>query len=348
MFENMLKQKGFWAENGNVSDIVISTRIRLARNISGYVFPDKMSQTDIMKLKDDFKNYVSVSDFKDDIVYHDISEIADKDRRFLRERNIITNEIESSSDCAFILDKNSSFSILINEDDHIHIQKISSGFNLHDTYREINKIDDDINRHFSYSFSSQTGYASAYLKNCGTGMSVSVLMHLPMITILKTADEIMKNADENGFELKPVSNDNTKNFGSIYILKNKYSIGKTEIELIDQMDNLVLMISDLENETRDEYIYDSKFIMEDRVFRSFGILKYARSMSYSEALELLSNLRTGVILSFFKNLSIEQINDLMVKIQFAHLEKIGNTNFVTQSECDEFRAGFIRGELPDI
>ncbi len=348
MFENMLKQKGFWAETGKVSDIVISTRIRLARNIFGYVFPQKMDMHDVIKLKTEIKNYIDVSKYKKEISYHEIADVADIDRRFLRERNIITSEIETSSAAAFIIEKKSRFSILVNDEDHLHIQKISAGFNLHDTYREINEIDDDINKYLSYSFLTQTGYLTSSLKNCGTGMSVSVLMHLPMITIMKNADEIIKNADENGFVLKPVSNDNTKNFGSIYILKNKYSIGRTEIELIDQIDNLVLMIADLENVTRDEYMYDSKFIMEDKVYRSYGILKYARSVAYSEALELLSNLRTGIILSLFKNISLEKINDLMVKIQFAHLEKIADANFSIPCECDEYRAEYIRKELPEI
>lgn len=348
LFDNILKKKSFWNSTGNKSDIVLSSRLRLARNLPGLPFPNYMDTAHsesvfntAKDISDELKKEFPNSFFR-------IKDIPDNDRRFLRERNLITSEMENSISSALLLDENTNFSILINEKDHFRIQIIKSGLDLFNAYREIDKIDNKINKIIPYSYSEKFGFLTSDLCSTGTGLKASVLLHLPMISIMKSQNEVEKMAQEMDCNFKAVTGDYSKNYGAMYIISNKTSIGKSEIDIIEQIDDLTDMVIDLEYEIRDDYMFDSAFLMRDRVWRSYGLIKYSNSLNYPEALEYLSNLRIGIILSVIKEIHVEEINDIMVKIQHSHLEKIRKEPFVSPFECDEFRAKYIRSMIPDI
>lgn len=348
MFENILQQKGFWEAKGKKNDTVLSSRIRLARNTTDLPFPENM---ELSECKDIFQiastiNEKLVSSYETS--FYKISDINDSDRRFLRERNIITDEVENSSSSAVIISSDCHLSIMINGKDHFRIQFFESGLDLFSAYKKINIIDDLINEEVPYAFSDKFGYLTSDLNSTGTGLKASVLLHLPMIKIMKSEPEVKTMAEEMFCSFKAVTGNISKNFSSMYIISNKTSIGKSETDIIEQVDDLCEMISDLENEIRDDYMYDSGFLMKDRVWRSYGLLKYSKNLNYPESLEYLSNLRIGIILSIIRKIDLDSINDLMVKIQYAHLEKIKGEPFVSPFECDEYRAFFIKKNLPDL
>jgi protein arginine kinase len=161
------------------------------------------------------------------------------------------------------------------------------------------------------------------------------------LTLTKGLPEVLKMIEEIGGIMIPVAEE-TKNFGSLYIVSNKKALGVSEIDIVEKMDEIVTTVVEMETEARDDYVSMRKTQLEDRIWRSFGLLKYAKTMSYAESIEYLSNVRLGVILSIIKNISLMQVNDVMVRIQSAHLQKYVGHEFLTPIECDNCRAEFLK------
>lgn len=345
MFKEMLSSSGFWTYSGTFCDVVISSRLRLVRNHSEFSFPTKLHEFEKKQIKNIAKDFTSKSIYSENLNYIDLEEISDLDRRFLRERNYITSEIENKRSGLLIKEKNDAFSIIVNENDHFKVQVIRPGLELKDTYTYINKIDDELNKFVPYAYSTKYGYLTSTTNNVGTGLKVSTLLHLPILTIMKNIYEINNDLKNKNININPVTGNENKNFGSLYIIANDSSIGKSEDEIVDNINNSISSIIELEYSHRDNYLYEYARQLEDKIWRSYGILKYSRSMSYSEALKHLSNIRLGVVLSIIKNNNLFEINDLMVKVQSAHLQKISKLEKFSMALCDEYRASYLRTKL---
>ncbi len=345
MFENMIENQGFWSQTGPYSDVVLSTRVRIARNMPGFLFPNKMDRRSVELIHSIGKRFVEDSELSSDLSFIDLHVLDDNDKRFLRERNLITYEMEKSKDSAIVLEGDEQFSILINEEDHFRIQVIKPGFQIMDAYRLADRVDDDLNRFASYAYSDDLGYLTACPSNVGTGLRVSSMVHLPMLTLLNRIPETGKLIRDMGFVLRGTSGDDYKTVGCMYLISNRISLGISEIDIIEELDVVTSKVVELESELRDSYVSEQGNHLDDRVWRSYGILQYSRKMHFLEAMEHLSHVRLGIILSVVKNISLFKINDLMVNIQQSHLQKIANKVFDDTTECDIFRAEYLRKQL---
>jgi protein arginine kinase len=345
MFENLLNNSSFWSPGEMYSDIVMSTRLRLLRNQADIPFGAEQTEVERQKVDENLELFCHSSSYKDDLTLYRMSDISDIDRRFLRERNIISGATENNLSSLLLFDDKSRFNIAVGSDDHYHMQVLRSGFSVYDGYSDIVALDNEFNKYVSYAFSSKFGYLTSNLDNSGTGLKVSVLMHLPVLTIMGTILEVKKMAGEIGGHFTAVTGDKNKNYGSLFLLSSKGGTGMSEVDIVELVDDLVKMIVDLEVETRDDYVSDFSSKLEDMVWRSYGILKYARSISYVEALEYLSTVRLGVILAILKDVKLLDINDLLVKSQPGHLLKISGETLNLPEEYDAYRAEFIRQNL---
>ncbi|MCL2026147.1 MAG: hypothetical protein FWG92_05005 [Leptospirales bacterium] len=329
----------FWTNAGHCDDLVLSTRVRLARNVMGFLFPHKGSAAEAAYIISLFEKFaVSINGGNGNFVR--LKGLDKNTKRMLRESNIITLETEISDKSAVFFDDD--YSILVNEEDHIRIQVVYPGLQLKEAFEKADKIDDELNAFIPYSFSTDYGYLTACPTNLGTGMKVSAMLHLPALGIKKSVQSISTRIQNDGAAISGTIIKNGSSMGNIYQVFNKVSLGLSEIDIIELMDGIISEIVHAEDEARDELFANSRSEIEDMVWRSYAIVSSARRMSYYEAMEHLLNIRFGIILAFIKEISLALVNNLMINIQPAHLSQIFDRSFSDNSEIDEVRAYFLR------
>ncbi len=338
-------RKSFWKQKGPRNDIVLSTRIRLGRNIGFIPFVESMNESDFDTIKGITKCFISQTQTGENTSCFNINELDLHEKRLLLEKNIITSEMENSDKSLVLINNVDDFTILVNDSDHFRIQVIRPGFQLYDTYKDADTIDDALNRVVKYAFSENYGYLTSDPANLGTGLKVSVILHLPVLTTQKRIGESIHYIRDNGFQISGTLGNTGRVTGGLYLVNNRKYLGMSEIDLIETADDIINRIIKLEDDARDEFFTVSRNELEDSVWRSLGILLYARRLNYVEAVEHLSRIRLGVVMSIIKNYNIDTINDLMVKIQWAHLQEHFGLRFKSIIDSDDYRAVFLRNEL---
>ena len=342
MFEEVLQQSGFWTSTGPFSHIVLSSRLRLARNMQSVPFPGRMAADESFPVRGAIERFTRESAFRGRVSIIDMKDIDANEKRFLRERNIITYEMEMADNSMVALDHVDDFSILVNEEDHFRIQVIRPGLQLMETYKTADRVDTELNRFVPYAFSDDLGYLTACTSNLGTALRVSVLLHLPVITVKNGVQELIPEDKKGAVEIKGTIGKSSKTLGALYQLSNRISLGPSEVDIIESVDEVVGRILENEDNRRDEFFSESRTELEDMVWRSYGTLRYSRRVSYIEAMDHCSNVRLGIVLAIIKNIDVKSINDIMVNIQWAHLQRHYSLLFKSTGECDEYRADYIR------
>jgi len=345
VFEEVLQQSGFWTSTGPLSHIVLSSRVRLARNMKSVPFPNRMVGDESFPVRDALRRFARESAFRDNVTVIDLQSIESGEKRFLRERNLITYEIEVSENSMVAVDTIDDFAILVNEEDHFRIQVIRPGLQLMESYRAADRVDTELNRFVPYAFSEELGFLTACTSNLGTGLRVSVMLHLPVITIKNRMGDLVPEDKKSAVEIKGTIGPSSKTLGGLYQLSNRVSLGLSEVDIIETVDEVLGRIVETEDSLRDELFSLSRLEMEDRIWRSMGILLHARRLTYIESMDHISNLRLGIIMAVLKNMDVRAVNDLMVNIQWAHLQRHYSLLFKSTNECDEYRADYIRKTL---
>jgi len=338
--EELLKQ-GFWSAKGPYNDTVISSRIRLARNIPSVPFPDNMNGDEPDIIIGIARSFQGNSSFSGSTLVI-LDSLSVDEKRLLREMNLITDEMEKSLNSAVIINETENFSILVNEEDHFRIQVIRPGLQLSAAYETADKVDEELNHQAPYAFSSATGYLAACPSNVGTALKASVLLHLPVLTMMKRMPEIADSIRKERVELRGTGGSGSKTMGCIYQVSNRISLGLSEVDIIETLDGLVSKIIDMEDDARDEYIRLHRAEAEDKIFRSLGAVKFARRISYAESMEHLSNIRLGLILGLVRAVDLPFIQTIMVNIQQAHLQNIYHRRFENIIETEEYRGEYLR------
>jgi len=331
----------YWEEIGPFNDIVLSSRIRLARNVPEIYFPHRISFEDNKKLREVVDLFLRESKFSDSLHLIENNLLSYDEKKFLRESNILTENIENDPFATIIIEKNNSFSIIVNDDDHFHIQVVKSGKRILECYKLADEIDNELNKFTPYAFSSKLGYLSSNPLNVGTGLKMSVFLHLPSLTFKKRVGVIISRMKNIGLNFNSTLGERNKVLGSIYHLSSKNITGFSENDFIDFFLSVVTKLVEYEDSTRDEIFSSSRSLLEDSIFRSLGILKYSKKINYSETMEHLSNIRLGIILSIVKGISLKDLDSLMVITQLFHLQDIRGESFKNSFECEEYRAYFL-------
>ncbi|MDR0390762.1 MAG: protein arginine kinase [Planctomycetaceae bacterium] len=349
MIDEMLSQLSQWLRgDGLESEIVISCRIRLARNLSGYPFIVRATESDRRGTRDIVRRVAEDVFGKDGFYFVDVDVLSPLDRMYLLERQLISRElIESTGTRAALIDKNESFCIMINEEDHLRIHATTSGFEPIKVWELLSDIDDKLAASLPYSFHSKLGYLSACPTNVGTGMRVSAMLHLPALTVTKETDKVFRSLHKVNLTIRGLYGENSQPVGDLYQISNQITLGKTESELIATLRNFVPQILNFERQSREFLLHEQREILLDRCLRAVGLLKTARTIGSVETLHHLSSLRLGINMGLIENISINDINHLFLNTQPAHLQKIlGKT--LPQNERDVARADYIRSNLGTI
>lgn len=328
-------------------DVVISTRVRVARNISKYRFPSYMTVEESDALTNDILNGMKDA-LDDNYRFIRIRDIPPREQMMYIEDHLISpNMVQRKEKSSFLIRNDEKATVMINEEDHIRIQTLFPGFNLSDAWKLCSDIDDKLGEQVNYAFDDRWGYLTACPTNVGTGLRASVMLHLPCITMSKTINSLIEGLREIGLTVRGLYGEGSETLGSLYQISNQITLGESEEDIIDKLNKVVYQIIKRERKTR-EYLTQNKDIeLKNRVYRSYGILSYARIMTSKEAMEHLSNLRLGWEMGLFSNDNIQNIFNLMIEIQPANIQR-GFDKDMNDEDRDIARAKIIRDFINNL
>lgn len=304
--------------------IVISSRIRLARNIKDELFPSLLDEVSSKRIIDMVKDSIleSNSYISKDFKFINLDKMKSYEKESLVEKHLISKELlESSSPCALI-NNDETVSIMINEEDHIRLQVINEGFSIDKCFDIANKLDDLIEEKITYEFDSKLGYITSCVTNLGCAMRASVMLHLPYLTKAKKITTLSKVLSKHGMTLRGLYGEGSGGFGNIYQVSNEVSLGISEKNIIDNLKIVVEKIIDSELVERNTFKNKGKEEFEDYIFRSLGILRYVKVITSIEALNLLSNVRCGVEMGIIDSIKLNKIQYASEIVQSGNIQRI--------------------------
>lgn len=339
-------EPGTWLSGeGPESDIVISSRIRLARNVTGFPFVNKMED----QAKKDFVSYflqrISPIIKAYNLQWIDITELSGVDLKLLLERHLISKEIiQGKGSRGLLVNSAESISVMINEEDHLRIQYLASGLQLNKVWQDIDSVDDKIDAAVPYSFSPELGYLTSCPTNIGTGIRISVMLHLPGLSITNQIKKVFQAVSKIGLTVRGLFGEGTEGVGDFFQISNQVTLGISEMDIISKVGGVIPKIISYERLARERLLQESRVLFEDRIWRAYGILKYTHSLCSEESLTLLSLLRLGINIQILKDITIQTINKLFLMCQPSHLQKKENRE-MESSERDIVRAAYLRKTL---
>ena len=344
--DNMAEKSGEWLKGeGPESDIVVSSRIRLARNLTDYPFISKATDLDRAEIEKTLRKSVTDVSKINTLSYLDVNELDGIDRQFLVERQLISREhAESEGARGVAIDTGERTSLMINEEDHLRIQVMRSGFDLTAAWERINEIDNRLEEQTAYAFHSRLGYLTACPTNVGTGMRVSVMLHLPALVITRQIEKVFRSLHKISLAVRGLYGEGSQAMGDFYQISNQITLGKSEEELVTQVGDVVPVLIDYERRAREFLQKESHENLHDKVSRAYGILSTAQTISSEETMHLLSSIRMGVELGLLPELGMGQVNELFIQTQPAHLQKISGGELST-ADRNVARATFLRRHL---
>jgi len=293
--EGMEGRCGEWLRgSGPESDIVMSSRIRLARNLADYPFIRRCTDIDRANIESTVRERLTkVPDCQ--LTFINVADLESLDRQFLVERQLISREHANSDGArAVAIDKEEGMSLMVNEEDHLRIQVMKSGLDLDGAWEHINKIDDLIESCLTYAFNPNLGYLTACPTNVGTGMRVSVMVHLPALVITEQIEKVFRSLQKINLVVRGLYGEGTQAMGDFYQVSNQITLGKTEEELVEQVGGIIPVVIDYERKARDFLINEKQNDLFDQVSRAYGTLQNAQQISSEETMFLLSRVRMGI------------------------------------------------------
>lgn len=331
--------------SGANSDIVISTRVRLARNVEGYAFTGRAREGErlrvLAQVRDAIGRIPALSNRTGSSMTIRVDELGSSDRALLYERHLISKDLKGPGAALHIA---GSASVMVNEEDHLRLQAMQSGFSIPQVFEQISDIDRDLGQQLPYAFHPEFGFVTACPTNVGTGLRASVLIHLPGLVLTKEIGKVLNGLQQMGLTYRGLYGEGSEVVGNFFQISNQTTLGRSENDLIDHLAGVVRLLIEKEEEARKVLVRDAGYILEDKLWRAYGTLRYARSLSFEEAMNLLSGVRLAVGLKLIDNLSVYTLNKLLVFSQPAHLAYVEGKK-LDEDETSIARARFVRKTL---
>ncbi len=322
--------------------MIVSSRVRLARNIRGIPFPFKMSPFEAATVTD--KVYNALKSTGDYTLYR-LSELSDIECLSLKERYLISNDlIKNRSIGSVILNPGETVAVMVNEEDHIRAQCVISGFDLNTAYKEIKKVDDALNSSLDLAYDNEFGYITSCPTNLGTGLRASALCFLPCLSTLNNLEQVVKSFAHINAEIRGVYGEGTKAAGYLYQVSNKTTLGVSEEELVEDVRAMVLELAEKEVKARERVLNMCDPDVIDNIMRSYGILTNAYKLTTEEFMSLSADVRMGACLGYTSDIDEEVLNTLLLDVQPATLIIKGGKNY-TAEERDIARAALVKRML---
>lgn len=334
-------------KDGPDSDIVLSSRIRLARNFSDVPFPifaEKEALKDILHFFQKEYEHQSFGEYHN-FEFFPINDLSPTERRVLVEKHLISPLLAKHAETsATLISGNEQVSLMLNEEDHIRMQLYFPGFQLNKALEKAFEFDDWIEKKVNYAFDEKKGYLTSCPTNVGTGMRASVMMHLPALTMTKQINRIIPAINQLGLVVRGIYGEGSEAVGNLVQISNQITLGKSEQDIVNDLESLVSQLIEHERRARQYVMKQSAIKLEDRVYRSYGVLKYSRIIESKEAAKCLSDVRLGIDLGLIENVSQHILTELMVLSQPGFLQQYAKKT-LTATERDVLRASLIRERI---
>lgn len=340
---------GWLDASGEDSNIVISTRIRLARNLEGYAFAGRARDGERLRVLSQVREAMGdIPSLRGGALVR-VDELPEEDRLLLHERHLVSRELAGldpqrpvRSGAAVYL--TSGTSVMVNEEDHLRLQSLQSGFQIANAFGSLEQLDTELGERVPYAFHNEFGFLTACPTNVGTGLRASVLIHLPGLVLTKEIAKVLTGLQQMGLTYRGLYGEGSEVVGNFFQISNQTTLGRSEGELLDFLVRVVTTVIDREEEARKVLLRDAGYIIEDKLWRAYGTLRYARSLSFDEVMSYLSSVRLAVGLKLITDLSVYTLNKLLIFSQSAHLAN-AEGRALTESEANIVRARYVRGML---
>lgn len=324
--DDLVKHTGPWLRGeGADAQVVISSRVRLARNLDGHRFLSRADESERKEIYRELLNCATEVDDQDkDHLVVELEETGDLDRQFLVERHLISRQHAEAKGCrGAVISADESRTLMINEEDHLRMQCLGSGLQLSSLWERLSKLDDAMDERTRFSFHDRFGYLTACPTNVGTGIRVSVMVHLPALKLTGDLEKVFRAARDMRLAIRGLFGEGTDAIGDFFQISNQSTLGKSEEEIIDELgDQIIPQIVEYEQAARKALAQERAYQLDDRIWRGYGVLANARTIGTDDALYLLSHLRLGIQMGRFKEASLTTVNELFLLTQRAHLQKV--------------------------
>jgi len=344
--DSLTHTSGEWLRgSGPESDIVISSRIRLARNLAAFPFTNRSTPHQKSEIEAMLRERIAKLDGAVKLDYWSLPTMSPLDRQFLVERQLISRELAGAEGPRGVaLGPQENVSVMVNEEDHLRLQVMRSGFALDDAWSDIDKVDDQLEQRVSYAFSEEFGYLTACPTNVGTGMRSSVMLHLPALVLAKQIEKVFRALQKINLAVRGLYGEGSRASGDFYQISNQVTLGKSEGTILSEIRDVIPQIINYERQARQTLIRESRQALQDRVSRAYGTLCSATMMTSEETMDLLSSVRLGINLGLLEDITIPTVNELFIHTQPAHLQKLMGAA-LDGEERNAARARYLRQRL---
>jgi protein arginine kinase len=317
--------------SGPSSHLVLSTRVRLARNLAGCMFTSRNSERDREAVLKTVESAASASPALRDAARFRLDRLDRSDRLLLHERHLVSRELagldtEDRVRSGATLLVQGQVGVMVNEEDHLRLQGFRSGFSLEAVYADVERLDAELGQRLPFAFHPEFGYLTSCPTNVGTGLRASVLIHLPGLVLTKEITKVLQGLAQVGLTYRGLYGEGSEVVGNFFQLSNQTTLGKTEHELLDHLAKMVRQVMAYEEQARDVLFRSAPTVTEDKVWRALGLLRHARSLSFDEAMNLLSGVRLGVGMDIIPDVGMYMLNKLLIYSQSAHLAQLEGVN----------------------
>jgi protein arginine kinase len=340
-----------WLEaSGEFADLVLSTRVRIARNLQGHAFGVRARVNDREAVLRHFRASVERSESLRGGTLVEMPKVADRTRRILHERRLVTRDLLGEEGAAPLngtavhFSSREPVSVMVNEEDHLRVQSLVSGLRIREAWRIVDRLDDDLGRELPFAYHHDFGFLTSCPTNVGTGMRASVFMHLPGLVLTKEIARALRGLGELGLTFRGLYGEGSEVVGNFFQVSNQVTLGRSEEDIVDGLDRAVRMVIHKELEARQRLLREARSVTEDRIWRAYGTLRYARSLAFEELMAFLSGVRLGMSLQLLPGLRVYSLNKIMIFTQPAHLEQAAGRE-LTPDESDAHRASYVRRVL---
>ncbi len=306
----------WYLEDGKDSDVVVSSRVRIARNIAGKKFVGTASDEELKDVLMTIKN----SNIDSDLHFINLSDLDELMKNSLVEKRVISRDLLEMKETGILLNDTEDISIMINEEDHLRIQVMKPGFNLDEALSDAIRVDEKISSKINYAYNDKYGFLTACPTNLGTGLRASVMLHLPALRLTGKIEKVLEVVNKVNLNVRGVYGEGTEAIGDLYQVSNKISLGVTEEEIVENVKLIVQKLIEQERKAR-EYLKNQGETLEDKISRTYGNLLYARKMTYSECAKLISIVRLGISMGIITEIDNEKLNKISILTKPATLQK---------------------------
>ena len=343
--DDLVRNPGAWLAAGDLPAVIVSSRVRLARNLAGVAFPGWAGEDESARIQEGLRDVLKRLPSLLPGLTIDMASAGAIDRDFLRERHLISNELaQKSRGSGLILRADETLSVMVNEEDHLRLQAMRPGLDLANLWTAMDALDNEIEAQVRYAYTSDLGYLTACPSNVGTGLRASVMVHLPGLRLTNEIEPIVRGLTKIGLAVRGLQGEGTEASGNMFQISNQTTLGESESAIIERLAQIVNEVAAHEQNARLRLMEQREAQVRDCVGRAYGVLSQARVLTSQEALDYLSGLRLGIELGMIQGLGMGDVNRLVVYTQPGHLQKVAGRT-IDPGERDEVRAGMVREQV---